>query len=160
MQSRLIARAYSALHSRAISRKLLHEICRATPADSDMDSKNNTELTARTSGHLKVIVGATAVAAAVTYLFIHALDRGAAEDKPLTGSFTTRSKNCRTHRRFVSIPTPWCDIPSTELVSGEASFVVQNGDSRPFDVLGGNLLVHDLSTSFNIYKKDHSTVGM
>ena len=133
-----------------------------------MDSKNNTELTARRSGHLKVIVGATAVAAAVTYLFIHALDRGAAEDKPLTGSFTTRlgehrceklpdaSQVCLNTNTVVRY-TFNRHTRNVELVSGEASFVVQNGDSRPFDVLGGNLLVHDLSTSFNIYKKDHST---
>ena len=168
MQSRLIARAYSALHSRAISRKLLHEICRATPADSDMDSNNNTELTARRTGYLKVIIGATAVAAAVAYLLIFAFDSGTVEGKPSTGSFATRlgehrceklpdaSQVCLNTNTLVRY-TFNRHTRNVELVSGEASFAVQNGDSRPFDVVGGNVLVHDLSTSFNIYKKDHST---
>jgi transmembrane sensor len=133
-----------------------------------MDSKNNTEPTARRSGHLKVIGGATAVAAAVTYLFIHIFDSGAAEGKPATGSFATRlgehrceklpdaSQVCLNTNTVVRY-TFNRHTRNVELVSGEASFVVQNGDSRPFDVLGGNVLVHDLSTSFNIYKKDHAT---
>jgi len=43
-----------------------------------------------------------------------------------------------------------------ELVSGEASFVVRN-DRRPFDVVSRSVLIHDLSTSFDVYQKRHST---
>jgi ferric-dicitrate binding protein FerR (iron transport regulator) len=47
---------------------------------------------------------------------------------------------------------------NVELVSGEASFAVNIGDHRPFDVRSGALLIHDLSTSFDAYKKIHSTI--
>jgi ferric-dicitrate binding protein FerR (iron transport regulator) len=44
---------------------------------------------------------------------------------------------------------------NVELISGEASFAVRN-DPRPFDVACANLLIHDVGTAFNIYKKDGS----
>jgi ferric-dicitrate binding protein FerR (iron transport regulator) len=43
-----------------------------------------------------------------------------------------------------------------ELVSGEACFVVRT-ERRPFNVLSGGALIRDLSTSFDVYKKRHST---
>ncbi len=43
-----------------------------------------------------------------------------------------------------------------ELVSGEGSFVVRS-DGRPFDVVSRSVLIHDLSTSFDVYQKPHST---
>jgi len=46
---------------------------------------------------------------------------------------------------------------SIEVISGEASFVVRN-DTRPFDVRSGSMMVRDLSTSFDIYKKDRLTL--
>jgi transmembrane sensor len=43
-----------------------------------------------------------------------------------------------------------------EVVLGEASFVVHK-DRRPFDVLSGGLLAHDLSTRFDVYRKQDTT---
>jgi ferric-dicitrate binding protein FerR (iron transport regulator) len=52
------------------------------------------------------------------------------------------------------------DINSTarhiEVVSGEVSFVVHK-DSRPFDVLAGSVLIHDVSTAFDVLKTRKST---
>ena len=48
-------------------------------------------------------------------------------------------------------------IRNIELVSGEASFVVRTDKGRAFDVLSGGTLIHDLSTSFDVYKKRNST---
>jgi ferric-dicitrate binding protein FerR (iron transport regulator) len=42
-------------------------------------------------------------------------------------------------------------------VSGEASFVVRKDKSRLFNVLSGAMLIHDLSTSFDVYRKRNST---
>jgi ferric-dicitrate binding protein FerR (iron transport regulator) len=44
-----------------------------------------------------------------------------------------------------------------ELVSGEASFVVRKDKSRPFYVLSGGVLIQDLSTSFDVYRRRDST---
>jgi transmembrane sensor len=134
-----------------------------------MDSKNNTERTTPRSGRLKVIIGAAAATAAVGYLLIYAFDSRAADGKQSAGSFTTHlgehrceklpdsSQVCLNTNTFVRY-TFTRHTRNVELISGEASFAVQNADHRPFDVLSGDLLVHDLSTSFNIYKKDHSTI--
>lgn len=46
---------------------------------------------------------------------------------------------------------------SIELVSGEASFTVKK-DTRPFNVVSCGILVHDLSTSFSVYKRQSSTL--
>ncbi len=46
---------------------------------------------------------------------------------------------------------------NVELVAGEASFVVRK-DRRPFDVLAGGLLIRDVSTAFDVYKKSDSTL--
>lgn len=46
---------------------------------------------------------------------------------------------------------------NVELVAGEASFVVR-ADRRPFDVLAGGLLIRDVSTAFDVYKKGDSTL--
>jgi len=46
---------------------------------------------------------------------------------------------------------------NVEILRGEVSFVVQK-DRRPFDVLSGSLLVHDVSTAFDIYRKRNSTL--
>jgi transmembrane sensor len=48
------------------------------------------------------------------------------------------------------------NVRNVEVVSGEASFVVRN-ERRPFNVVGGGMLVHDLSTSFDVFKKHGST---
>jgi len=135
-----------------------------------MDSKNNTEHTISRARALKIIIGAAVAAATVGYLLMDAFDSRAADGKPLTGSFSTRlgehrceqlpdaSRVCLNTNTFVRY-TFTRHTRNVELVSGEASFEVQNGgDHRAFDVLSGDLLVHDLSTSFNIYKKDHSTI--
>jgi transmembrane sensor len=134
-----------------------------------MDSKNNTGLTIRRTGLLKVIAGAAVVAAAMIYLLIYVFDSRASDGKPTTGSFVTRlgehrceklpdasqvCLNTNTSVRF----TFNRQTRNAELISGEASFEVQSGDRRPFDVLSKDLLVHDLGTSFNIYKKDYSTI--
>jgi transmembrane sensor len=133
-----------------------------------MHAKNNTGLIGQT-GLLKAIIGTSVAIAVIAYLLIYAFETRAAEGKPLTGLFGTRlgehrceklpdasqvCLNTNTEVRY----TFNRHARNVELVSGEASFVVQKGDHRPFDVLSKNLVVHDLSTSFNIYKKDHSTI--
>jgi transmembrane sensor len=90
-----------------------------------------------------------------------------AMDASLTGSFATR----RGEHRCLKLPegSEAClntnsqinytfnrNTRNIELVSGEASFVVRN-DRRPFDVVSGSVLIHDLSTSFEVYQKRHST---
>lgn len=139
------------------------------PQKSDMHSKNNTELTIGQAGLVKVILGVAAVGGAIIYLLFHASGGGAAEGKPSTGSFVTRlgehrceklpdaSEVCLNTNTVVRY-TYNRNTRNVELISGEASFVVQNGDHRPFDVLSKGVLVHDLSTSFDVYKKDHSTI--
>jgi transmembrane sensor len=134
-----------------------------------MDAKNDTELTTRKARVLKIIIGAAAAAVAMICLLNYGFDSGAAEGKPSTGLFVTRLGEHRCEK--LPDASQVCLNTNTsvrytfnqrtrnvELISGEASFAVQNGDHRPFDVLSGDLLVHDLSTSFNIYKKDHSTI--
>jgi ferric-dicitrate binding protein FerR (iron transport regulator) len=44
-----------------------------------------------------------------------------------------------------------------EVLNGEVYFVVQN-DRRPFEVLSGGALIHDVSTVFEVYKKRDSTL--
>jgi len=88
-------------------------------------------------------------------------------DKTLAGSFVTKLGEYRCE----SLPegSQMClntdsearyrfsgSARNVELLRGEVSFVVQK-DRRPFDVLAGRVLVHDVSTYFDIYKKDHST---
>jgi transmembrane sensor len=46
---------------------------------------------------------------------------------------------------------------NVEVLRGEASFVVVRNDRRPFEVRAGDLLVHDISTGFEIYRKRDST---
>jgi transmembrane sensor len=47
---------------------------------------------------------------------------------------------------------------NVEVLSGEASFAVRIDKSRPFNVASGKLLVHDISTEFNVYNRNGSTV--
>ena len=133
-----------------------------------MDPKNNTELIRR-ARVLKIIIGAAVAAAPMAFLLNYAFESRAADGKPLTGSFVTRLGEHRCEKlpdaSQVCLNTNTAvrytfnrHTRNVELIYGEASFAVQNGDHRPFDVLSGDLLVHDLSTSFNIYKKDHSTI--
>lgn len=44
-----------------------------------------------------------------------------------------------------------------EIEAGEATITV-HGDERPFEVLSGSMLIRDLSTSFNVRKKEGATV--
>ena len=118
---------------------------------------------------MKVIFGAAIAAAATISLLVYVFNGRDAEVKPLTGTYVTRlgehrceklpdtSEVCLNTNSVVRY-TINRHARNVELVSGEASFTVQSGDSRPFDVLSKDVVVHDLSTSFNIYKKDHSTV--
>jgi len=43
-------------------------------------------------------------------------------------------------------------------VWGEAHFTVNSADPRPFQVLGGESVTRDLSTSFDVFRKAHSTL--
>ena len=45
-----------------------------------------------------------------------------------------------------------------ELVSGEATFEVHHGSTRPFNVLSGRSVIQDIGTSFDVYIKPGSTV--
>ena len=90
------------------------------------------------------------------------------KDEILTGTLTTKpgETNC------VTLPDGswvWLNSNSVvryifnrkarnvELVSGEAAFVVHSKEGRPFDVLSGGVIVHDLSTSFDVIRARHST---
>jgi transmembrane sensor len=46
---------------------------------------------------------------------------------------------------------------SLEVVTGEAAFTVHH-DPRPFEVLSNNMLIRDVSTSFDVYRKSDSTL--
>jgi len=46
---------------------------------------------------------------------------------------------------------------NVELISGEASFEVEK-DRRPFDVVSGSMLIHDIGTGFDVYRKHNSTL--
>jgi len=88
-------------------------------------------------------------------------------DVPLTGSFATHRGEHRCHR--LPDGSEAClntnsqinytfnrSTRNIQLAAGEASFVVRN-DQRPFDVVSRSVLIHDLSTSFEVYQKRHST---
>jgi transmembrane sensor len=86
----------------------------------------------------------------------------------LTGTFATRlgehrceklpdgSDICLDTRSTVRF-TYAHNTRNVELVSGQASFAIQK-DERPFEVLAGGLLIHDVSTAFDVYKKGDSTL--
>jgi transmembrane sensor len=113
-------------------------------------------------------VGGAAGAAAVIYLFLCALSGHGPEAPALSGSYSTvkGEHRCETlpdgsrvclNTDSVVRYTYSRSTRNVELVSGEASFEVK-GDSRQFDVLSGRLLIHDVSTSFDVYRKNDSTL--
>ena len=91
-----------------------------------------------------------------------------ADEQKLSGSLSTRigeyrceklpdeSDVCLNTNSFVHY-TFSRDARNVELLAGEASFVVRRDKNRPFDVLSGDALIHDISTSFDVYKKRGST---
>jgi transmembrane sensor len=119
----------------------------------------------------KVVIGTVGGlgTGALVYLIFCAFRGESVADQPLTGTFTTQmgehrcenlpdaSQTCLNTNSVVRY-TFNRQTRNVELVSGEASFAVRGGDRRPFDVVSGGVLIHDLSTQFNIYKKDRSTV--
>ena len=92
------------------------------------------------------------------------------QDRTLLGSFATQLGE---HRREI-LPDGTTVLVNTntfvryafdqhgrhvELVSGEAAFLqVAKDDSRPFDVRSGNVVVRDIGTSFDVYRKRASTL--
>src|SRR5882757_6695866 len=89
------------------------------------------------------------------------------DDNILSGSFSTRAGEYRCEK--LPDESSMClntnsdvrytfnqNVRKIELVSGEASFVVRK-ERRPFDVMSGGLLVHDLSTGFDVYRRRNST---
>jgi transmembrane sensor len=102
------------------------------------------------------------------YLFLMALNSHAPEALTLTGSFSTvkgehrcetlpdASRACLNTASVIRYSYSR-NARNVELVSGEVAFEV-HGDGRPFDVLAGGMLVHDLSTSFDIRKKGGSVL--
>jgi transmembrane sensor len=115
----------------------------------------------------KVIAGGVVILT-MSALLLHFIFAGkSVADMPLTGSFATLrgeahchqlpdgSEVCLNTNSHVNY-TFGRSTRNIELVTGEASFVVRN-DPRPFDVVSGSLLIHDLSTSFEVYQKSHST---
>ena len=115
----------------------------------------------------KVIAGGAGVltlAAQLVHVFVGGAPAGAASS---SGSFVTHLGEHRCHQlpdgSGVCLNTN-SEIHYTfnrstrniELVSGEVSFVVRS-DKRPFDVVSRSVLIHDLSTSFDVYQKPHST---
>jgi transmembrane sensor len=119
------------------------------------------------------IIGCTAGAACVTaimlYLVLAASNSKSPQHPTLTGSYATQlgehrcetlpdsSKVCLNTKTVIRY-TFSQQTRNVELVSGEASFVVQSDEHRPFDVLSGGLLIRDLSTAFDVYKKIRSTL--
>jgi len=88
-------------------------------------------------------------------------------DHGLTGSFATKQGEYRCEQlpegsevclntASVVRYTYSRNVRHVELVCGEASFLVRN-ERRPFDVVSGGLIVRDLSTSFDVYRKRKST---
>jgi transmembrane sensor len=137
-----------------------------------MDLTNHIQIAVRRSGLLKVagyLAGGTAGATAMIYVLLSVLHAQATADVPLTGSYATRmgehrcetlpdqSRTCLNTNSVIRY-TFNQKIRNVELVSGEASFDVKSEDHRPFNVLSGHLLIHDLSTSFEVYKKPLTTV--
>ena len=137
-----------------------------------MDALRNTQLNDSKGGLSKAIgrsvVGAVG-AAAMIYLVICALQERAPAENAMTGSFATRMGEHRCEK--LPDESQVCLNTNTkiryainrhtrtvELVSGEASFTVKSKDPRSFDVLSGGLLVHDLSTSFDVYRKIQTTL--
>ena len=108
--------------------------------------------------------GVLTVAAQLVHVFLGGAPAG---DASSSGSFVTHLGEHRCHElpdgSGVCLNTN-SEIHYTfnrstrniELLSGEASFVVRS-DSRPFDVVSHSVLIHDLSTSFDVYQKPHST---
>ena len=137
----------------------------------DMDAHNNSESGARKGRIAKAIVrvlGGSAGAAAMIYLLLMALNTQVPEARTLTEKLST----VKGEHRCETLPDASRVCLNTaseirysysrtartvELVSGEASFEVRS-DGRPFDVLAGDMLVHDLSTSFNIRMNDGSAL--
>jgi len=92
------------------------------------------------------------------------------EDRALTGSFATQLGE---HRRE-NLPDGTAVLLNTntfvryafdqhgrhvELVSGEAAFLqVPKDAGRPFDVRSGGVVVRDIGTSFDVYRKRASTL--
>jgi transmembrane sensor len=135
-----------------------------------MDTNNTFESGARKGRLAKAIargVGGAAGAAAMIYLFLLALSSHAPEARTLVGSYSTvkGEHRCETLPDDSRVCLNTASVVrysygrkarNLELVSGEASFEVR-GTGRQFDVLAGGMLVHDLSTSFNIRKEGTST---
>jgi transmembrane sensor len=112
-------------------------------------------------------VATGSLSALLATLILTELTDPAARDSTLTGSFVTKQGEYRCEKlpegSEVCLNTASVvrytfnrNVRNIELLSGEASFVVRN-ERRPFDVLSGGLLVHDLSTSFDVYRKRDST---
>lgn len=137
-----------------------------------MDALSNIDSSSRRGGLSKRIVcgiGGAVGAAAMVYLVISAPHVKAPDDHVATQVISTRMGehrceklpdgssaclNTNTTLRY----TFTAHARNIELVSGEAYFEVQSKDARPFDVISGDLLVHDVSTSFDVYKKVATTL--
>ena len=124
------------------------------------------------SGVVKYIVctaGAACGTAIMFYLIFAASNGKSPQHSTLTGAYATQrgehrcetlpdsSRVCLNTKTMVRY-TFNQETRNVELVSGEASFTVKSDEHRPFDVLSGGLLIHDLSTGFDIYKKTRSTL--
>jgi len=132
-----------------------------------MDAHNNSESGARKGSIAKTIVrgvGGAAGAAAMIYLLLMALNTQVPQTRTLEGTHSTvkGEHRCETLPDASRVCLNTASVirysysrhaRTVELVSGEVSFEVHR-DSRPFDVLAGDMLVHDLSTSFVIRMKD------
>jgi transmembrane sensor len=122
------------------------------------------------SGIIKLIAcGAACGPAIVLYLILAASNSKSPQHPTLTGSYATQlgEHRCETlpdasrvclNTKTVVRYTFNQQTRNVELVSGEASFAVQSDEHRPFDVLSGGLLIRDLSTAFDVYKKIRSTL--
>jgi transmembrane sensor len=117
---------------------------------------------------LRAVFSAASIAV-MLFLICVALDHKAPPDLTQTGSYSTRlgehlcqhlpgdSQVCLNTNSAIRYSFSR-NTRNVEVVSGEVSFTVRSDSTRPFNVLAGDALVHDLSTSFNVYRKPDSTL--
>jgi transmembrane sensor len=116
---------------------------------------------------LKVVVGsigATFITAAMLQPHIVTPNATHPPESVLTGSFSTARGEHRCWRfpeeSEVCLNTSSAvrfsfsrNARKIEVLAGEALFTVNSGDKRPFEVLSGDLVIRDVSTSFDVYRR-------
>lgn len=119
----------------------------------------------------RAVLGAASVTvtAAIVFLVFTPLNHPAVTDLTQAGAYSTRlgqhlcqslpddSQVCLNTNTLIRYSFNG-NTRNVEVVSGEASFRVRSDTTRPFNVMAGGAVIHDLSTSFDVYKKQGSTL--